>query len=42
MIFDARQVPGHSAEQHEELRREMGRPGPAPHCLVEIIKRGRP
>jgi len=36
MIFDARQVPGHSAEQHEELRREMERPGPAPHCLVVL------
>jgi hypothetical protein len=41
MIYDAYKLPGVTPEIREELQREMGRPGPAPHWLLEMIERGR-
>lgn len=38
MIIDARKVPGLSAEQQADLTREMGRPGPAPHWLEQLLR----
>jgi hypothetical protein len=39
MIYDARKLPGLTADQHEQLRSEMNRPGGAPHWLLEILER---
>lgn len=39
MIYDAYKLPDLSAEQHEQLRLEMGRPSPEPHWLSELLAR---
>jgi hypothetical protein len=39
MIHDARKLPGLTIADLDQLTDEAGRPGPAPHWLVELLER---
>jgi hypothetical protein len=42
MVSDALWLPGLSADQHEQLRVELGRAGPVPAWLGELLGTTRP
>ena len=39
MIIDAKRLPGLTEAEHAQLHAELGRPGPAPHWLTEMLFR---
>jgi hypothetical protein len=41
MIVDAKRLPGLSPSDFARLQDENGRPGPAPHWLLELLARGK-